>query len=86
MARKPGFWVMTEETQRNYRMCNSKYEKAYIYADTYRKLKPLIKEYLPLSLTGEITVYRERRGEWGEWFERWELIRGKARIVKQGWM
>ena len=51
MARKPGFWVMTEETQRNYRICNSKYEKAYIYADTYRKLKPLIKEYLPLSLT-----------------------------------
>lgn len=82
---KPGFWVTTEETQRNYRMSNSKHGSAYIYADTYRKLKPLIKEYLPLSLSGELHIHRSKRGEWGEWFEVWQLQGGKPTIVKEGW-
>lgn len=85
MARKPGFWVTTEETRRNFRNGNSKYETAYIFADTYRKLKQLLKEYLPLSVDEQITICRERRGEWGEWFEVWELVGGKPKIIKQGW-
>jgi hypothetical protein len=82
---KPGFWVRTEETQNNYRNYSSKHDKAYIYADTYRKLKPLIKEYLPLSLEGEISVHRSRRGEWGEYFEVWKMVNGKPTIVREGW-
>jgi predicted methyltransferase len=82
---KPGFWVRTEETQRNYRNSSSKHQSAYIYAETYRKLIPLIKEYLPLSLDGEISIHRSRRGEWGEWFEVWRMVNGKPTIIKQGW-
>ena len=33
-----------------------------------------------------INVTRFKRGEWGEWFERWELCDGKPKIIKQGWM
>ena len=33
----------------------------------------------------QVNVYRSRRGEWGEWFEHWELSNGKPVIVKQGW-
>jgi len=84
-SRKPGFWVTTEETRRNYRNGNSKHESAYIYADTYRKLKQELKTYIPLSVTGEITICRQRRGEWGEWFEIWEMRQGKPTIVKEGW-
>jgi hypothetical protein len=32
-----------------------------------------------------VFVVRSRRGEWGEWFEHWELINGKPTIVKKGW-
>lgn len=85
MPRKPGFWVTTEETRRNFRNGNSKHETAYIYADTYRKLKQLLKEYLPLSLDGEITICRERRGNWGEWYEKWQMVNNKPKIIKQGW-
>jgi hypothetical protein len=45
----------------------------------------LIKEYLPLSLDDEISIHRSRRGEWGEYFEVWQLVNGKPTIVKQGW-
>lgn len=45
---------------------------------TYRELKRDLKKYLPYSY--EATVSRSRRGEWGEWFERWEMIKGKPKI------
>ena len=33
-----------------------------------------------------VTVYRQRRGEWGEWFEKWGLLDGKPVKLKEGWM
>jgi hypothetical protein len=33
-----------------------------------------------------IFVSRSRRGQWGEWFEHWDLINGEPKITKQGWM
>jgi len=45
-------------------------------------MKVLIKN----SYNGVVNVYRERRGEWGEWFEHWSLINGKPTIIKEGWM
>jgi hypothetical protein len=53
---------------------------------TYREFKRTVKELLTESRTKELTIFRERRGEWGEWFERWELINGNPKITKQGWM
>jgi hypothetical protein len=56
------------------------------YVPTYRDFKKNVRQYIEESNTNEVTIFRERRGEWGEWFERWELIQGKPKITKQGWM
>ena len=73
---KPGFWVVTDKYTR---------KSEYVNAKTYRELKKKIKEYLPLSLSGDLHIHRQRRGEWGEWFEIWEMRQGKPTIVKEGW-
>jgi len=31
-------------------------------------------------------VTRFRRGQWGQWFEHWEEVDGKLKIIKQGWL
>ena len=32
-----------------------------------------------------VYVSRSRRGEWGEWFEHWEIIANKITKTKEGW-
>jgi hypothetical protein len=35
----------------------------------------------------EVSVFRHRRGEWGEWFENWQFnAEREPTIVKEGWM
>lgn len=53
---------------------------------TYKEVKSKMKELIENSFCGEVNVYRSRRGEWGEWFEKWVRVNGKPAIVKQGWM
>ena len=55
MPRKPGFWVTTEETRRNFRNGHSKHETAYIYDDTYRKLKHQLQQVLIQIATNRIS-------------------------------
>jgi hypothetical protein len=51
------------------------------YAEVKQVMKELLNKY------GEVSVYRTRRGEWGEWFENWKLNgKGKPYIEKEGWM
>ena len=52
---------------------------------TYSEVKKRIKDLLEISDDNEVSVYRHRRGEWGEWFEKWQMIGGKPKIIKQGW-
>jgi predicted ATP-grasp superfamily ATP-dependent carboligase len=53
------------------------------FVELKRELKILIKN----SCDGEVTVYRSRRGEWGEWFEYWGLNYKRIPYVKKsGWM
>lgn len=52
---------------------------------TYRDLRRHLKEHL-LRSTGEVTVTRSLRGQWGEWVEKWELRRGKPVKVEEFWM
>ena len=75
---KPGFWLEVKE-------CGETKSKWHSFP-TYRELK---KELRKLLLSHEeITVFRHRRGEWGEWFEtfRFDVNKGRPVIVKQGWM
>ena len=52
---------------------------------TYRELKKNLHRVLAETNEPYISVYRSRRGEWGEWFEHWALINGKPKIITQGW-
>ena len=53
---------------------------------TYRELLKKLPELIKQDDDSEgLFVLRTRRGEWGEWFERWKLVEGKPAIIKQGW-
>lgn len=52
---------------------------------TYAEVKKRMKDLLKISDNNEVSVYRHRRGEWGEWYEKWSLINGKPKIFKNGW-
>jgi hypothetical protein len=52
---------------------------------TYAEVKKRMKDLLKISDNNEVSVYRHRRGEWGEWYEKWSLVNGKPRIFKNGW-
>jgi hypothetical protein len=72
---KPGFWYKTRESKTN-----------WVSFNTYAELKRNLKGYLEQTTESHIAVFRSRRGEWGEWFEHWELCsNGKPRIIKEGW-
>jgi len=53
---------------------------------TYTELKRNIHGILERNSDSEITVTRTKRGEWGQWFEKWKLIGNKPTIVKSGWL
>lgn len=60
-----------------------------IYEKNYKIVKKNILTYLNECWLTEpkVNVYRSRRGEWGEWFEHWQLnSEGKPVIVKEGWL
>lgn len=54
---------------------------------SYAKVKKYMKRWLEESDHKKVSVYRQRRGQWGEWFEHWQFNHArKPVIVKQGWM
>ena len=52
---------------------------------TYSEVKKRMKDLLEASDNNEVSVYRHRRGEWGEWFEKWAMINGKPQIFEKSW-
>jgi hypothetical protein len=69
---------------RNRRNGGGMYE--YRFYKTYRELKKDMKNLLNECIDDDgVSVYRSRRGQWGEWFEVWKLENGEPTIVKQGW-
>jgi hypothetical protein len=53
---------------------------------TYRELKKNMRLLLKRAADNTVTVSRSRRGEWGEWFEIWQMCHGEPVIIKEGWM
>jgi len=74
--RKPGFYF----EEKGY------HNQDWISFKTYRELKKQLKYHLENSREDIITVFRSRRGEWGEWFEKWTLSNNKPVIIEKGWM
>jgi len=83
---KPQVRVITQESNRDYWNRQGKSQYLFIAYDSYKALKKHIKQHLFDNLEPTVTVSRSRRGEWGEWFEHWQLVNGKPQIIKQGWM
>ncbi len=86
---RPQVTYMTSETLYDYRVgrlrCTSPYKTERF--KTYAELKKALKDYILDNHIGEDEVFvtRSRRGEWGEWFEKWVKINGKPTIIKKGW-
>ena len=82
-SRKP--YVFTNIVRKPYQpyMVESHETKEF---PTYRELLKNLKELLYASDEQIVTVYRTRRGEWGEWFEKWGMYNGKPVLLKEGWM
>jgi hypothetical protein len=53
---------------------------------SYRELRKNLKDLLKSDPENIVTVYRQRRGEWGEWFEKWGLLNGRPVKLKEGWL
>ena len=83
---KPFLRWTSEESYRDHKNGFRKYPFMENRYNTYKELKRNIKSALEDSIDNEVEVIRSRRGEWGEWFERWSIVQGKPKIIKQTWM
>jgi len=54
--------------------------------NTYREILKNLVSLLKEDRENIVTVYRTRRGEWGEWFEKWGLVDDKPVKLKEGWL
>jgi len=87
---KPQVTYMTSESLHDYRrmdgyrVSSPNITKSF---KNYAELKKALKDYILYNHIGknEVSVSRSRRGEWGEYYEKWELVNGKPTITKQGW-
>lgn len=55
--------------------------------NTYKELKKDLKEICENNIDADgVFVVRSKRGQWGEWNERWDLdSNGNPTIIKEGW-
>ena len=53
---------------------------------TYASVKRRMNEFIDDSVDGCVSVYRHRRGEWGQWWEHWVRAGGKCKISNEGWL
>ena len=51
----------------------------------YKEVKRKMNAFMNDSFDENVSVFRMRRGQWGEWFENWSRIGGKAKIIREGW-
>lgn len=86
---KPQVTYVTEQSQRDYWNSPSYARKSMYIVERFKTYQELLKK-LPVILEDSIDVYvsvvRSKRGQWGEWFEHWQLDSSrKPVIIKQGW-
>jgi len=87
MARfRPQVHYTTKESQRVYYNGTTKSMTIVVTFKTYRELIKKLPVILEDSIDVYVSVYRSKRGEFGEWFEHWQLdVDRKPVIIKQGW-
>jgi hypothetical protein len=82
---KPQLLYMTNQSVDDYYAHRRNSEYIRETYTTYVELKKDLPRVLAETNEAYISVYRSRRGEWGEWGETWGLIDNKPKIIKQGW-
>ena len=87
---KPQVTYMTDSSLHDYkverlRVTSPNITKSF---NTYAELKKALRDYILDNHIGddEVFVTRSRRGEWGEWYEKWIKVNGVPTILKQGWL
>ena len=73
----------SDETRLNLNEVENKNHKEF---PTYAELKRNLKQLIENSPENKVTVHRFRRGEWGEWFEKWIMLDDKPIKIDEGWM
>ena len=65
---------------------NIGYKEKVVFFKTYRELKKALVTLFNEYGVSSLFIVRSRRGQWGEWCERWEMdYRKEPHIVKEGW-
>lgn len=64
---------------------NDKGENKVVLVRTYKEVKRRMNAFILNSFDENVSVFRKRRGQVGEWFENWSRIGGKAKIIREGW-
>jgi len=83
---KPQVTVITKETVRESRNSyGKKSQYQTIRYKNYRELKKNLKKHIEENIELPVYVIRSKRGQWGEYFEHWQMSNGKPVIVKEGW-
>ena len=86
---KPQVTYMTDSSLHDYKVERLRVTSPSITKkfNTYAELKKALKDYILDNHIGEDEVFvtRSRRGEWGEWYEKWIKVNGVPKIVKKGW-
>jgi hypothetical protein len=86
---KPQVRYMTSESLYDFKVERYGVKSPYTITvfKTYTELKKALKDYILDIHIGsdEVVVNRSRRGQWGEYYEKWTKINGKPTITKKGW-
>ena len=83
---KPQVSYITKDSQRDYWNGTRKSMTITERFKTYRELLKKLPTILEDSIDEYVSVNRSKRGEWGEWFEHWQLDSSrKPVIIKEGW-
>ena len=64
---------------------NEKGENKIVLVRTYKEVKRRMNAFMLNSFDENVSVFRKRRGQWGEWYENWAKIGNKCQIIKEGW-
>ena len=64
---------------------NDKGENKIVLIRTYKEVKRRMNAFMLNSFDENVSVFRRRRGQWGEWYENWVKVGSKCQIIKEGW-
>lgn len=64
---------------------SEKGESKIVHVRTYKEVKRRMNAFMLKSFDENVSVFRSRRGQFGEWYENWSKVGSKCQIIKEGW-